>query len=84
MTQEDFSGLSFIDKITTLYRSGTFVVAIRYYRYKVNLYLIGNFYVEVFFNHKQDRIDHIQLLDRQHSRFKFYADQIKLPGGLLD
>ena len=84
MTKEDFTRMSFIDKIQALYHKGTFVVAIRYYRYKVNLYLIGNFYVEVFFNHKLDRIDRIELLDRHHSRSKFYADQIKLPMGLLD
>jgi len=75
----DFVTLSLMDKIRKLYEEGSFIVAIRYYRYKVNLYLMNNFYVEVFYNHKEDKIERIELLDYSHSRFKFYADQIRLP-----
>jgi phosphatidate phosphatase PAH1 len=56
---------------------------IRYYGYKVNLYLLNNFYLEVFVNHKLAAIEKIQLLDTSHSRMKFYSDQIKLPQELL-
>ena len=65
-------------RISVLYEHATFVMAIRYYRYKVNLYLLGNEYLEVFINHKDASIDRITLLDTQHSRMKFYYDQIKL------
>lgn len=65
-------------KISVLYEHATFVMAIRYYRHKVNLYLLGNEYLEVFVNHKDASIDRIALLDTQHSRMKFYFDQIKL------
>jgi len=71
------------DKIQTLYKDGTFIVSIRYYRYKINLYLISNFYVEVFYNHKEDKIERIELLTRNNKRIKFYADQINLPANLL-
>jgi hypothetical protein len=66
-------------KIGALYEAGTFVMAIRYYGYKVNLYLFGDYYVEVFVYHKHASIDRIILLDTNHSRMKFYSDQIKLP-----
>jgi hypothetical protein len=69
-------------KISALYEHGSFIMAIRYYNYKINLYLIGNTYVEVFVNHKYASIEKIQLLDTAHSRMKFYSDQIKLPDGL--
>ena len=65
-------------RISVLYEHATFVMAIRYYRHKVNLYLLGNEYLEVFVNHKNASIDRISLLDTQHSRMKFYYDQIKL------
>lgn len=74
-----FFKYSIPEKIKKLYEEGTFVMAIRYYGYKVNLYLIENFYVEVFYNHKKDRIEKITPLDTTHSRMKFYYDQIKLP-----
>jgi len=66
------------EKIQALYDNATFVMAIRYYRHKVNLFLLGDDYVEVFVNHKNALIDRVDLLDRNHSRMKFYSDQIKL------
>jgi hypothetical protein len=66
-------------KISVLYEEATFIMAIRYYRYKINLYLLGNEYVEVFVDHKNSSIDRISPLDTRHSRMKFYFDQIKLP-----
>lgn len=66
------------ERVQALYEHATFVMAIRYYRYKVNLFLLGDEYVEVFVNHKRAHIDKIDLLDRGHSRMKFYSDQIKL------
>lgn len=75
----EFLRLSMKDKITTLYENGRFIVGIRYYGHKVNLYLINGYYVEVFYNHKLDKIDRIDLLDYSHSRLKFYTDQIRLP-----
>ena len=66
-------------RISVLYEQATFVMAIRYYRHKVNLFLLGNEYLEVFINHKNASIDRIDLLDQTHSRMKFYYDQIKIP-----
>jgi hypothetical protein len=83
ITRGEFSQLSLEKKISHLYENGTFVMAIRYYTYKVNLYLLGNFYLEVFVNHKQACIEKIVPLDTQHSRMKFYSDQIKLPMDIL-
>jgi hypothetical protein len=74
-----WSRCSVAEKIQTLYEHGTFIMAIRYYRYKVNLYLLGDSYVEVFVNHKLAAIEKIDLLDSSHTRMKFYSDQIKLP-----
>lgn len=78
MSREEFAKLPLNRKIQTLYLEATFVVAIRYYGHKVNLYLLENEYVEVFYNHKLDKIDKIDFLPRDHSRMKFYLDQIKL------
>lgn len=76
--------LSLRNKIQMLYREGTFVVAIRYYGYKVNLYLLQDYYVEVFYNHKLDKIEKIELLKTSHTRVKFYTDQISLPQNLFE
>lgn len=84
MLSSDFMALSLRDKIQYLYQEGTFIVAIRYYSYKVNLYLLKDFYVEVFYNHKLDKIEKVELLEASHTRVKFYADQISLPQNLFE
>jgi len=75
----DFISLPINDKIKHLYQQGSFIVSIRYYRYKINLNLINGFYVEVFYLHKEDYIEKVELLNRRSTRMKFYTDQIKLP-----
>src|SRR5690606_24122917 len=78
MSREEFKKLPLHKKIHLLYTEGTFVVDIRYYTHKVNLYLLDKDFIEVFYNHKLDRIDKIEFLNRHHSRMKFYLDQISL------
>jgi hypothetical protein len=78
----DFEALPFYEKVKKIYFEGEFVVSIRYYEYKINLYLYNGFYVEVFYNHKKDVIEKIEILSHHPSRIKFYADQIKLPSDL--
>jgi hypothetical protein len=82
ISDEEFNTSSIDSKIKLLYEKGTHIMSIRYYRYKVNLYLLGNHYIEVFVNHKRASIEKVELMDSTHSRMKFYADQIKLPAAL--
>ncbi len=82
MNAAGFIELNLMDRIKTLYEQGSFIVAIRYYGYKVNLYLLNNFYVEVFYNHKLDKIEKVLPMEKHSNRMKFYADQIRLPSPL--
>lgn len=75
----EFFAFSLREKIRTLYEKGTFIVAIRYYGYKINLYLLNDYYVEVFYNHKLDKIEKVEMMKSSHTRIKFYTDQISLP-----
>lgn len=82
MTRERFLELSMSEKAKWLYFNGQMITSIRYYGYKVNLYLLEKVYVEVFYNHSKDNVDRIEPLDIKSKRMNFYADQIKLPGNL--
>jgi hypothetical protein len=77
---QTFEKLSLHDKIKTLYVKGTFITSIRYYEYKINLYLFNGIYLEVFYHHKKDQIEKIEQLQRSNTRMKFYLDQVKLCG----
>ncbi len=78
VSSTEFASMSIPDKAWQLYKHGTFIIGIRYYRYKINLYLYGSEYLEVFYNHKHDFVEKIEVLDTSHTRMKFYEDQIKL------
>lgn len=78
MTARDFNELPTENKLQWIYFEGEFVMDIRYYEFKVNLYRIKDFFIEVFYHHKNDRIDQIRILDHNSTRMKFYADQVKL------
>lgn len=75
---DPFFNLPIVQQARELYLDGTFIVSIRYYGYKINLYLYKEEYIEVFYNHKLDLVEKIQLMDYQHTRMKFYADQINI------
>ncbi len=75
---EDFYRLPTGEQARLLFLEGTFIFSIRYYGYKINLYLYRDDYIEVFYNHKRDLIESIQPLDYGHTRMKFYADQINI------
>ncbi len=68
-----------MDQVATLYRDGEFIMSIRYYGYKINLYQLNDRFYEVFYNHSLDKIEKIEELDSTSTRMKFYADQIRLP-----
>jgi hypothetical protein len=73
-----FYDLDTPEQCRVLYLEGDFLMAIRYYEFKVNLYSLGSELVEVFYNHKLDRIHKIQPLDHSSKRMNFYADQVSI------
>lgn len=82
MNRKRFQKLSLKEKVQWVYFNGELVTSIRYYKYKVNLYLIDRIYIELFYDNLQDLVEKIEVLDDQSKRMNFYADQIKLPSGL--
>ena len=78
MRSKDFSQLSIESKLQWVYFEGEFIMDIRYYDFKINLYRVKGFLIEVFYHHKLDRIEKVALLDRDSNRMKFYTDQVKL------
>ena len=83
MNERRFQKLSLKEKVRWIYFNGELVTSIRYYKYKVNLYLIDHLYIEMFYNNLEDLVEKIEVLDEKSKRMTFYTDQIKLPGNLM-
>lgn len=43
----EFNRYNLDQKLNALYQDGNFIMGIRYYGFKINLYLLGSYYVEV-------------------------------------
>ncbi len=84
MNIHSFQKLSMDNKVKKLYLEGEYIMSIRYYRHKINLYLLEGHYIEVYYNHRRACVDKIDLLDLNHKRMKWYLDQIKVPNGLFN
>src|SRR5260221_4382468 len=78
ITWSDLRKFPLDEKVQLLYEHATFVMAIRYYGYKVNLFLLAVVYLEVFFIHKKQRFVKIDLLDPNNLRLKFISYEFKL------
>jgi hypothetical protein len=73
-----FSRLNMRQRLQWVYFEGQYVMAIRYYEYKVILYLLKDFYVEVFYHNNESEIKKVEVFDYRSSRANFYTDQIRL------
>lgn len=78
MVPEKFNTMSHDEKLRWIYFEGEHVMAIRYYQYKVILYVLNNFLVEVFYHHTRGKIEKVEIMEKNNSRMKFYADQVRL------
>lgn len=78
MKAKEFSKLSTEQKIQWIFFEAEFVMDIRYYEFKINLYRLRDFFIEVFYDHKADRIAKVMVLDHSCNRMKFYADQVQI------
>ncbi|MEM9324076.1 MAG: hypothetical protein AAGA85_00400 [Bacteroidota bacterium] len=82
MSPNQFSAMPVSHQLRWVYFEGEFITSIRYYQFKVNLYRVEDFLVEVFYDPKADRIAKVELMMRYSTRMKFYADQVKLPADI--
>lgn len=78
MDRHKFKRLPLREQLRWVYCNGQCVGSIRYYSYKVLLYLLNGYYVEVFYHNNQSVIEKVELFNYNNSRLQFYEDQISL------
>lgn len=76
MTVPDFVVLSLNDRAQILWDQGKYLETIEYYGYRVNLYALANFFVEVYYSPVTQSIDKIDVA--YENDLKKYISMIKL------
>lgn len=77
VTRNEFDVLSKRDKEVITFSLGDYITTRNYYGYRINLYVITNFLVEVWYCPEDNSIEKIELL-KSNKPFNQYAQQVNL------
>lgn len=77
ITREDYDKLEFNERAKLLWDKGDFVAHIEYYNRKICLYILEGFYVEVYYEVEENRIENIKTTSDK-KRIALYLSKIDL------
>lgn len=74
MDKEEFVRMSMQDRLNFLWNYGEIISEKVYYECNISLFLLGNFYVEVFFNRVQNAIVSVEIQDNKQILYEYVKD----------
>lgn len=78
MDHESFNFIDLETKAQFVFGYGEYISTIEYYGQKVDLYIVGSFYVEAFFNGQTDDLEQIQILEPEERRLQLYSKDVDI------
>ena len=82
MNERQFKEFDVNERMDIINQEGSYVGVREYYNYKINLYTIYGFFVEVWYSPLENKITKIQVADRQIVD-KLYSDRVYI-SSLID
>jgi hypothetical protein len=74
LDKENFNNLSLNKKGEILFSKGSYIAVRNYYNYKVQLYSLNGFYIEVWYHPKLNSIDKIETLENEKNLNLYLPD----------
>jgi hypothetical protein len=74
INKDNFNDLSLDEKGKIIFSKGSYIAVRDYYNYKVQLYGLKGFYVEVWYNPRTNSIDKIETMDNEKSLNLYLSD----------
>ncbi len=71
MDKEEFIKLNIAEKIETLWNDGDVISEKTYYECNISLFLLGNYYVEVFFNRDINEVVSIEIQENKQILYEY-------------
>lgn len=78
MDHKSFNSINLHTKAEFVFNKGEYISSIEYYGCKVELFIVGGFYVEVFYNLHSEELEEIEILDEQEKRLQLYAASVDI------
>lgn len=78
MDHQSFNSINLNTKAEFLFNYGEYVSSIEYYGNKVDLYIVGGFYVEAFYSGDTKELEKIEILDERERRLQLYSKDVDI------
>lgn len=73
MDNESFNSIDLQTKADFVFNHGDYISSIEYYGRKADLFTIGGFYVEAFYNLESGDLEEISIIESTHARLQLYS-----------
>jgi hypothetical protein len=73
MNNASFNRINLNIKAQFVFKYGEYISSIEYYGRNVDLYIVGAFYVEAFYNRERQELEEIEILDPEERRLQLYS-----------
>lgn len=78
MDHESFRRINLDTKANFVFNYGEYISSIDYYGAKVDLYVVGEFYVEAFYNRETQELEDISILNDSERRLQLYSKNVDI------
>ncbi len=78
MDHESFRSINLETRADFVFGYGEYISSIDYYGRKVDLYVVGKFYVEAFYNIETEELEDIAILESSEKRLQLYSKSVDI------
>ena len=78
MDNKSFNFINLETKAAFVFGYGDYISSIEYYGQKVDLYIVGAFYVEAFHNGETQELEQIEILEPDEPRLQLYSKDVDI------
>ena len=80
MFEKEFNKLSLEERMTYVAMEGDLIAEIKHFSYKICLYTVEGYYIEVFYDLRTNYLTDVAILDPEDARISLYANTVDISG----
>lgn len=73
-----FNSFTLDERMDIIWRHGEFITKIKYFGFCINLYVVDQVFVEVYYNSHSSVVQYVEILDPQEDRINLFTLKVDL------
>lgn len=73
-----FNSFTLDERMDIVRRHGEFIVKIKYFGFNINLYVVDQVFVEVYYNLHSSTVKYVEIMDSQEDRINLFTVKVDL------